>query len=65
MGAELIRSCLWDKLRDAQKEEVEKLMAEAPPGRPQVRARALLLGGRGCGLGGAARVCAVGLVLAL
>lgn len=37
MGPELIRSCLYDKLRDAQKEEVDRLMAEAPQGRPQAR----------------------------
>jgi hypothetical protein len=38
MGAEVIRACLYDKLRDAQKEEIDRLMADAPPGRPQVRA---------------------------
>ena len=37
MGPELIRPCLYDKLRDAQKEELDKLIADAPPGRPQVR----------------------------
>lgn len=37
MGPELIKSCLYDKLRDAQKEELDKLIADAPPGRPQVR----------------------------
>jgi hypothetical protein len=35
MGPELIRSCLYDKLRDAQKEELDRLMADAPAGRPQ------------------------------
>lgn len=37
MGPDLIKSCLFDKLRDAQKDEVDKMMADAPPGRPQVR----------------------------
>lgn len=36
MGPELIKSCLFDKLRDAQKDEVDKMMADTPPGRPQV-----------------------------
>lgn len=35
MGPELIRAALYDKLRDAQKEDVEKLLQEAPAGRPK------------------------------
>lgn len=35
MGPELIRANLYDKLRDAQKDDVEKLLQEAPAGRPK------------------------------
>lgn len=35
MGPELIRSSMYDKMRDAQKEDVEKLLQEAPSGRPK------------------------------
>lgn len=32
MGPELIRASLYEKMRDAMKEDVEKLLAEAPAG---------------------------------
>jgi hypothetical protein len=47
MGAEVIRACLYDKLRDTQKEEIDRLMADAPAGRPQVRGDAHAWGQRG------------------
>ena len=34
LGAETVRGLLYDKLRDAQKDECDRLIAEAPPGRP-------------------------------
>lgn len=35
MGPELIRAALFEKMRDAQKADVESLLAEAPTGRPK------------------------------
>lgn len=35
MGPELIRANLYDKLRDAQKDDVEKLLQDAPAGKPK------------------------------
>jgi cytoskeleton-associated protein 5 len=35
MGPELIRAALFEKMRDAQKADVEALLAEAPAGRPK------------------------------
>jgi cytoskeleton-associated protein 5 len=35
MGPELIRAALFEKMRDAQKADVESLLAELPAGRPK------------------------------
>jgi hypothetical protein len=35
MGPELIRAALYEKMRDAQKADVEALLAELPAGRPK------------------------------
>lgn len=35
VGPELVRAMLFEKLRDAQRADVEQLLADSPPGRPK------------------------------
>jgi hypothetical protein len=37
LGAPSVRASLFDKMRDAIKEDIEKLMGSAPEGRPQAQ----------------------------
>jgi hypothetical protein len=37
LGAPMLRASLFDKMRDAIKDDIEKLLANAPEGRPQAQ----------------------------